>query len=62
VLLGLDPTLSPSIYKEILEANKLDNSLQAIKEACKRSDKRYSLIGLNGVRVNKDVLYRNRRL
>ena len=62
VFLGLDPGPSPSIYEEILEVNRLDSPLQAVKEACKRGDKRYSLIRLNGIRVDKDVLYRNRRL
>lgn len=60
--LSLDLSLSSSIYEKILKANRSDDCLQFIKKACKRNDKRFNLIKLNDVRINKNVLYRDRRL
>ena len=60
VSLDLDP--GRSIYEEIKESCKQDESLGPIKEACKRGDKSYNGIRLQGVRVQDCVLFRDRRL
>ena len=60
VELNLDP--GETIYEGILMSNKLAPELESIKEACKDKKKRYRTLWLEGVRVKKDVLYKDRRL
>ncbi len=58
----LEKNISESIYKQILEINKIDENCTLLREAIARDETQYEDIKLKNCRVQNEILYKDSQL
>ena len=54
----LEKNINESIYKQILETNKIDENCMLLREAIARDEAQYEDTKLRNCRVQNEILYR----
>jgi len=58
----LEENISESIYKQILETNRIDENCTLLREAIARDETQYENIKLKNCRIQNEILYHDSQL